>query len=175
MRDFLLRRKLVVFLETHQAVSITCIGIVEYAADRQVYYQPHLRTKSLDQATSVRRPVTMPAPASRRSTRTSGPANVAVRANVSSSTSAAATATSASHTTSSAIETFLHAFCPPMDALATLFADAGVKTEEDLEGLIMMNDLDQRQFLAADLRLNAFQVRIICIGLSKQRNGLNGM
>lgn len=62
-----------------------------------------------------------------------------------------------------------------MDMLATLFADAGVKTEEDLEGLIMMNDLDQRQFLQADLRLNAFQVRIICIGLAKQRNELNGM
>lgn len=70
------------------------------------------------------------------------------------------------------VREFLECLRPPMASLVTEFHQAGVVSEEDLDGASLMAEAELKEFLRSDLKLKSFQVRIIYLGFVKYRERL---
>lgn len=64
-----------------------------------------------------------------------------------------------------AIEEFLRSLEPSMEGLAVRFAAAGIVDAGCLRGLARLNETERYMFLKEDLRLDAFQLRVIRVAL----------
>lgn len=65
------------------------------------------------------------------------------------------------------VDTFLHGLQPDMRELSLRFIEAGLVNLRCLIALANMPTVEMQQLLRDDMKLTAFQTRIICIGLAQ--------